>query len=317
MRDFYPALEPYVTGFLQVSPLHTLYYEECGRPDGIAVVFLHGGPGGGLEPFHRQFFDPQRFRIVLFEQRGCGRSTPHSELRDNTTWDLVEDIEKLRRHLGIKQWLVFGGSWGSTLALAYGQTYPESCLGFVLRGIFMIRDAEIQWFYQKGTSELFPDLFEEYIKPIPPEERHDLVKAFYKRLTSDDPRVRSEAAKAWSIWEGSTSRLIPDPKLSEHFGEDNFADAFARIECHYFVHRGFFQRDDHLLAHMDRIRHLPCTIVQGRYDVVCPPVSAWDLHRAWPGSRLVWVPDAGHAASEPGTRSALIEATDAFAKKLI
>ncbi len=315
MRDFYPAIEPRSSGYLKVSDLHTLYYEECGRADGIPVIFLHGGPGGGLEAFHRQFFDPQRYRIILFEQRGCARSTPRSELRENTTWDLVEDIEKLRRHFGVEKWLVFGGSWGSTLALAYGQSYPQNCLGFVLRGIFMLRDAEIQWFYQRGCSEIFPDLYEKYVEPIAPEERHDLVKAFYRRLTSEDPKIRSEAAKAWSIWEGSTSRLVLDPRAAESFGEENFADAFARIECHYFIHRGFFQRDDHLLANMDKIRHLPSTIIQGRYDVVCPPISAWNLHKSWPGSQLIWIPDAGHAASEPGTRSALIEATDAYAKK--
>ena len=313
MAELYPAIEPYQTGMLSVSDLHSLYFEQVGHPDGKPVVFLHGGPGGGCEPFYRRYFDPQQWRIVLFDQRGCGRSTPHAELRENTTWDLVSDIEKLRSHLGIDRWTVFGGSWGSTLALAYSQTHPDRCTGLILRGIFMLRSKEIRWFYQEGASYLFPDAWEDYLKPIPPEEQHDLVAAYYRRLTSPDAQVRQEAAQAWSVWEGRTSKLLIDPALEQRFGMSNFADAFARIECHYFINRGFMPEDDYLLYRVDRIRHLPAVIVQGRYDVVCPPLSAWELHRAWPEAELLIVPDAGHSATEPGIRSALVEATDRFA----
>jgi proline iminopeptidase len=313
MRNLYPPIQPYQTGQLQVSDLHQIYYEQSGNPEGKSVVFLHGGPGGGSIPEYRQYFDPARWRIVIFDQRGCGKSTPHAELRQNTTWDLVADIEKLRSHLGIDRWVVFGGSWGSTLSLAYSQTHPERCLGLILRGIFLLRQKEIRWFYQEGASYIFPDAWEEYLKPIPPEERHDLITAYYQRLTSTDAKIRSEAARAWSMWEASTSRLFPDFYLIDHFGEDEFAIAFARIECHYFVNRGFFEQDDQLLRGVDRIRHLPAAIVQGRYDVVCPMVSAWELHRTWQEAELIIVPDAGHSMMEPGIRSALIEATDRFA----
>jgi proline iminopeptidase len=251
----------------------------------------------------------------MFDQRGCGKSTPHAELRENTTWDLVSDIEKLRVKLGIEQWVVFGGSWGSTLSLAYSETHPEGCLGLILRGIFMLRQKEIRWFYQEGTSYIFPDAWEEYIKPIPEDERHDFVSAYYKRLTSPDPETRLEAARAWSVWEASTSKLLQDPGLMQRFGESNFADAFARIECHYFMNNGFFEPEDQLLRNVDRIRHIPGVIVQGRYDVVCPMISAWELHRAWPEAEFIVVPDAGHSMMEPGIRSALIEATDKFATK--
>lgn len=253
-------------------------------------------------------------RVILFDQRGCGRSTPHAELRQNTTWDLVADIEQLREHLGIEQWVVFGGSWGSTLALAYSQTHPQHCAGLILRGIFMLRPQELQWFYQAGASYLFPDAWEHYLEPIPPEERHDLIRAYYKRLLSPDPEVQLAAARAWSIWEASTSKLYPDPDLKAAFGDRDFALAFARIECHYFVNQGFFQPADQLLRNIDRIRHLRAVIVQGRYDVVCPMRSAWDLHRAWPEAELIIIPDAGHSAMEPGIRSALIAATDRFAQ---
>ena len=313
MRKLYPSIEPYRTGTLQVSDLHTIYYEEVGNPEGQPVVFLHGGPGGGSLPTYRQFFHPQKWRIVLFDQRGCGRSTPHAELRENTTWDLVGDIEKLRTHLQIEKWVVFGGSWGSTLSLAYAQTHPDCCKALVLRGIFMLRQKEVRWFYQEGTSYIFPDAWEDYLKPIPEAERGDLIAAYYKRLTSDDAEIRNEAARAWAIWEGRTSKLFPDPGAAQKFGRDRFAEAFARIECHYFVNRGFFDREDQILANIDRIRDIPTVIVQGRYDVVCPMVSAWELHRAWPESKLVVVPDAGHSISEPGITSALIEATDEFA----
>jgi proline iminopeptidase len=312
MRELYPPIEPYQTGMLQVSELHQIYFEVSGNPVGRPVVVLHGGPGGGSPPFYRQYFDPARWRIVLFDQRGCGKSKPYAELRENTTWDLVADIERLRSHLGIDQWVVFGGSWGSTLSLAYSQTHPDRCLGLILRGIFMLRRKELRWFYQEGASYIFPDAWEEYLKPIPPEERHDLLTAYYKRLTSPDQPTRLEAARAWSVWEGSTSRLLQDPDLIARFGTDQFADAFARIECHYFVNGGFLQSEDQLLKQVDRIRHLPAVIVQGRYDVVCPMITAWELHQAWPEAEWIVVPDAGHSMSEPGIRSALIEAGDRF-----
>jgi len=313
MRQLYPPIEPYQQSTLSVSSVHTLYYEEVGNRQGQPVVFLHGGPGGGIVPSYRQFFDPQKWRIVLFDQRGCGQSTPHAELQGNTTWDLVEDIEKLRSHLNIPQWTVFGGSWGSTLALTYAQTHPSKCNGLILRGIFMLRPKELQWFYQSGASYLFPDAWEGYVAPIPEAERGDLITAYYKRLTSDDADVRQSAARAWSIWEASTSKLIPDMGLIDRFGEGSFADAFARIECHYFTHGGFFEHPQQLLKNIDRIRDIPAVIVQGRYDVVCPMTSAWELHRAWPESELIVVADAGHSATEPGITSALVAATDRFA----
>ncbi|MBW4657316.1 MAG: prolyl aminopeptidase [Drouetiella hepatica Uher 2000/2452] len=312
MRELYPALAPYHADTLQVSNLHQIYFEQAGNPQGQPVVFLHGGPGGGINSIYRQYFDPHQWRIILFDQRGCGLSTPHAELRENTTWELVSDIEKLRTHLGIDQWVVFGGSWGSTLSLAYSQTHPKACKGLILRGIFLLRQQELRWFYQEGASYIFPDAWEAYLQPIPVAERHDLIAAYHKRLTSDDRTVRAEAARAWSIWEGSTSKLLPDPDLQQRFGEDQFADAFARIECHYFVNRGFLETEDQLLRNCDRIRHLPTVIVQGRYDVVCPMASAWELHQALPEAEFVIVPDAGHSMTEPGIRSALIQATDRF-----
>lgn len=315
MRQLYPPIKPHQEGYLPVSDLHTLYFEEAGNPQGKPVVFLHGGPGGGMLTVYRQFFDPARWRIILFDQRGCGKSTPHAELRENTTWDLVADIERLRSHLGIDRWTVFGGSWGSTLALAYSQTHPDRCSELILRGIFTLRQREIQWFYQSGASYLFPDAWEHYLAPIPPEERHDLVAAYYRRLTSPDAQVRLEAARAWSVWEASTSKLIQDTGLMDRFGEDEFAAAFARIECHYFINRGFFETDDQLLRQVDRIRHIPGVIVQGRYDVVCPAETAWALHRVWPEAKFILVPDAGHSITEPGVTSALVEATDAFADR--
>ncbi|NEO98445.1 MAG: prolyl aminopeptidase [Symploca sp. SIO2E9] len=313
MQELYPLREPYNQGNLKVSELHTIYFEESGNPKGKPVVFLHGGPGGGSQPKYRQYFDPAKWRVILFDQRGCGKSTPHAELKHNTTWDLVSDIEKLRVKLGIEQWFVFGGSWGSTLSLAYSQTHPQHCLGLILRGIFMLRQKEIQWFYQQGASYIFPDAWEEYVKPIPKEERHDLLGAYYRRLTSPDAQIRLEAARTWSVWEASTSKLFQDQNLMARFGNSHFAAAFARIECHYFINKGFFESEDQLLQNIDRIRHLPATIVQGRYDVVCPMISAWELHRAWPEAELIVIPDAGHSMSEPGIRNALIEATDKFA----
>jgi proline iminopeptidase len=314
MKSLFPARKPYRTGRLHVSSLHTIYFEECGNPTGKPVVFLHGGPGGGVSPLHRRFFDPRKWRIVLFDQRGCGKSTPHAELRENTTWDLVADTEKLRRHLGIDRWIVFGGSWGSTLALAYAQTHPDRCKGIVLRGIFLLRRSELRWFYQDGASHLFPDAWEKYLEPIPKAERGDLMTAYYRRLTSRSRQVRLRAARAWSIWEASTSRLIPDETSIGAFGKARFAEAFARIECHYFVNGAFLRPQTQLLDNVDRIRKIPAVIVQGRYDVVCPMRSAWDLHRAWPEAKLIVVPDAGHAATEPGIRSALIQETDRMAR---
>lgn len=310
-RTFYPEIEPYDRGFLQVSDLHRIAYEQVGNPKGKPVVFLHGGPGGGMDAKQRRFFDPSAYRIVLFDQRGCGYSTPHASLQDNTTWHLVDDIEKLRKHLKIERWQVFGGSWGSTLALAYAQTHPDRVTELVLRGIFMLREKELRWFYQEGAHAIFPDAWEGYLAAIAPEEHGDLIRAYYRRLTSDDPEVRLAAARAWSIWEASTSFLHPSQEYIRHAGEDSFATAFARIECHYFVNAGFFE-DEQLVRNVDAIRNIPAVIVQGRYDVVCPMMSAWDLHRAWPEAELIVVPDAGHSAYEPGILHHLIEATDRF-----
>ncbi|MGB3655090.1 MAG: prolyl aminopeptidase [Rivularia sp. (in: cyanobacteria)] len=312
MCQLYPPREAYQEGRLQVTELHTIHFEESGNPQGKPIVVLHGGPGGGCPGFYRQYFNPEKWRLIMFDQRGCGKSTPHAELRENTTWDLVSDIEKLREHLGIDKWVVFGGSWGSTLSLAYSQTHPERCTGLILRGIFMLRQKELHWFYQEGASNIFPDAWDEYLKPIPPEERGDLLNAYYKRLTSEDKRVRLEAARAWSIWEASTSKLFLDKSLMQTFGESAFADAFARIECHYFVNKGFFEREDQLLLNIDKIRHIPAVIVQGRYDVVCPMVSAWELHKEWNEAEFIVVPDAGHSMTEPGIKTALIDATDRF-----
>ncbi len=311
-RGLYPEIEPFDSGTLQVSTLHRIYYEQSGNPSGKPVVFLHGGPGAGSSPKARRFFDPARYRIILFDQRGCGRSTPHAELTDNTTWDLVADMERLRGHLGIDRWQVFGGSWGSTLALSYAQAHPDRVTELVLRGIFMLRRWELEWFYQKGCDALFPDAWEAYLAAIPEAERGDLMSAYYRRLTSPEPAVRLAAAKAWSVWEGSTSYLLQDPAHIDGSAEDEFALAFARIECHYFVHGGFFDHDDQLLRNAHRLKGIPAVIVQGRYDVVCPARSAWDLHRAWPEADLRIVADAGHSAFEPGIAHELIEATDRF-----
>jgi proline iminopeptidase len=311
-RTLYPEIEPFDSGFLKVSDLHTLYYEQCGNPEGKPVVFLHGGPGGGVNPKCRRFFDPAAYRIVLFDQRGCGRSTPHAELTDNTTWHLVADIERLREHLQVARWQVFGGSWGSTLALAYAETHPDRVSELVLRGIFMLRRWELEWFYQNGCDALFPDAWEAYVQAIPEAERGDLISAYHRRLTSADAGVRLAAARAWSVWEASTSFLLQQPEHVAASGEDEFALAFARIECHYFVNGGFLEHDDPLLRNVERIRNIPAVIVQGRYDVVCPLRSAWDLHRAWPEADLRISPDAGHSAFEPGNVHSLIEATDRF-----
>jgi proline iminopeptidase len=309
----YPPIEPYKTGRLKVSDVHELYFEESGNPNGKPAIFLHGGPGGGSDPKVRRFFHPEKYRIVVFDQRGCGKSTPYASLEANTTWDLVSDIEKLRAHLGIDKWLVFGGSWGSTLALAYAEKHPDRVTELVLRGIFLLRKKEIDWFYQEGASIIFPDAWEPYLAHIPAGERGDLVAAYHRRLTSDDPKVRLAAAKIWSGWEGGTSKLLPDADFTGHYEEDEFALAFARIEVHYFANRGFFEVDDQLLRDAAKIRHIPGVIVQGRYDVVCPIFSAWALHRAWPEADLVISPDAGHSAWEPANSRALVAATDKFA----
>ncbi|HET6629859.1 MAG TPA: prolyl aminopeptidase [Woeseiaceae bacterium] len=311
-RTLYPAIEPNRSGMLDVGDGHELYYEESGNPRGKPAVFLHGGPGGGTTPKMRQFFDPAAYRIVLFDQRGAGRSRPHANLEANTTWHLVDDIERLRQHLGIERWQVFGGSWGSTLALAYAETHPERVTELVLRGIFMLREKEIEWFYQRGVSEIFPDLWQDFLAPIPERERGDLLHAYHRRLTGEDGRSRLRAAKAWSVWEGSTSTLLPRPEVRKTFEEDDMALSMARIESHYFVNGGFME-DGQLLRDIGRVRHLPAVIVQGRYDVVCPPVTAWELSRAWPEADLRIVPDAGHAAFEPGNVHELVSATDRFA----
>jgi proline iminopeptidase len=315
-RGLYPPIEPFRTGFLRVSDVHEIYFEESGNPDGKPTVFLHGGPGGGTDPKMRTFFNPQVYRIVLFDQRGCGKSRPAASLVDNTTWHLVEDMERLREHLGIKRWQVFGGSWGSTLALAYAQTHPDRVTELVLRGIFLIRKWEIDWFYQRpdGAGALYPDLWQEYVSTIPEAERSDMVRAYYERLTSDDPKVMRQAAKTWSIWEGATSFLRLNPDYVAKFKEDDYAAAFARIECHYFINKGFFESDGQLIENVGKIRKIPAVIVQGRYDVVCPMKSAWDLHCAWPEADLRITPDAGHSAFEPGNIHELVSATDRFAE---
>ncbi len=311
-RTYYPPIEPFNSGMLPVDHGHTIYWEESGNPQGKPVVFLHGGPGGGSEPKQRRFFDPAVYRIVLFDQRGCGKSLPFASLEHNTTWDLVSDIEAVRVHLKIDRWQVFGGSWGSTLALAYAQTHPTRVTEMVLRGIFLLRQSEIDWFYQRGASVLFPDAWEDYLKPIPEAERGDLLRAFHRRLTDPDPKIQLEAARAWSIWEGSTSYLYTNPDSIKRTGEDTFATAFARIECHYFLNRGWLTEGRGLLENVDKIRHIPTAIIQGRYDVVCPMESAWALHRAWPEAHLAVISDAGHSAHEPGNVHALVLATDRF-----
>ncbi len=311
-RTLYPEIEPYRTGRLSVTPVHDLYFEESGNPKGKPVVFLHGGPGGGTEPKHRRYFDPSAYRIILFDQRGCGRSTPFASLEDNTTWDIVRDIEKLREHLGVERWQVFGGSWGSTLALAYAETHPAHVTELVLRGIFLLRPEEIRWFYQDGASWIFPDAWEAFRDHIPEAERGDMLRAYYKRLTAPDLGVQRAAAKVWSVWEGRTSCLVPNADLIARTAGDEFALAFARIEAHYFVNDGWLANERALLANVHQIRKIPGVIVQGRYDVVCPAKSAWELHAAWPESVLHIVPDAGHAASEPGIVHELVSATDRF-----
>jgi len=312
MNEYFPPIDPFNIFKLKVSDLHTLHVEESGNQNGKPVIFLHGGPGGGIEPIYRQYFDPQKWRIIIFDQRGCGRSTPSSELTDNTTWDLVDDIEKIRIHLNIDKWTVFGGSWGSTLSLSYAVTYPERCNELILRGIFMLRQKELNWFYQEGASFIYPDAWEKYLAPIPKEKRHNMMSAYYEILTGNDKQARYKAAKAWSIWEASTSKLIQNKKSLHHFENEEVADMFARIECHYFVNKGFFKYDGWLLDQIDKIRHIPSVIVQGRYDVVCPMITAWDLYHKWPEANFHIVPDSGHSMLEAGIRDKLIEYTNKF-----
>ncbi len=309
----YPEIAPYRTGKLRVSDVHEIYFEESGNPNGKPVVFLHGGPGSGTSGRQRTFFNPKKYRIVLFDQRGAGKSTPFACLENNTTWDLVEDIEKLRTHLKIEKWQVFGGSWGSTLALAYSQTHPSRVTEIILRGIFLLRKKEIDWLYQEGANNLYPDSWEPYYNFIPEAERHDLVAAYHRRLTSDDKNTVVAAAKVWAGWEGCTSKLFPDPAFIKTYEGDEFATAFSRIECHYFTNGGFLKKETQLLDNVDKIRHIPAVIVHGRYDVVCPLKNAWDLHRAWPEAELRIVPDCGHSAFEPGIARTLVMATDRFA----
>ncbi len=313
MRDLYPDITPFDSGTLPVSDRHSLYFEQCGNPEGKPVVILHGGPGGGCSAKMRRFHNPKQYRIILFDQRGAGRSTPHADLVDNTTWHLVADIEKLREHLFIDRWQVFGGSWGSTLALAYAQTHPQRVTELVVRGIFMLRRWELEWFYQEGASRLFPDAWKRYLAAIPAVEHGDLISAYHRRLTSDDSTTRLAAARAWSVWEASTSLLRPDTSFINAHEDAEFALAFARIEAHYFVNGGFMEVEDQLLRDAYKLATIPGTIVHGRYDVVCPVKSAFDLHDVWPQAELVVVGDAGHSAFEAGNASALIEATDQYA----
>ena len=315
LRTLYPPIEAYVSGTLDVGDGHSIYYERSGTRGGKPAVFLHGGPGGGISPDHRRLFDPERYDVTLFDQRGCGRSTPHAGLDANTTWSLVADIERLREAAGVEKWLVFGGSWGSTLALAYAETHPERVSELVLRGVYTVTKAELSWYYQFGVSEMFPDKWERFQAPIPEGERGDMIAAYHKRLTSDDLAVQMEAARAWSLWEGETITLLPNPALSAAHGEDHFSLAFARIENHYFVH-GAWLEDGQLLRDAGRLRGIPGVIVHGRYDMPCPARYAYALHKAWPEAEFHLIEGAGHAYSEPGILDRLIRATDRFAGKV-
>ena len=309
-RGLFPENQPFASDWMPADGGHEIFYEECGRPNGKPCVILHGGPGGAINPTMRRFFDPTRWRMVLFDQRGCGRSRPNASLEDNTTWALIEDIERLRERLGIEKWCVFGGSWGSTLALAYAITHPERVESLVLRGVFLLTQRELGWFYQDGASMLFPDAWERFCAPIPPDERGDMISAYHKRLTSTDRRIQSEAAAAWSQWEGDTMSIRGPEARPSKFNEIDFAVAFARIECHYFANGGFFPEDGWIVKNVDKLRHIPGWIVQGRFDVVTPMDAAWRLKTAWPQARFEIVWDAGHASTEPGVVDALVRATD-------
>jgi proline iminopeptidase len=314
MRQLFNPIEPYATHTIGVSDGHRLYVEECGHKDGIPVVFVHGGPGAGCETWQRRFFDPKVYRIILFDQRGCGRSVPHASLEGNTTRNLVADMETIRERLGVEQWIVFGGSWGSTLGLVYAETHPARVLGLLLRGIFLCRPRDIHWFYQDGASFLLPDYWNDYLQQVPESEHDNLVAAYYRRLTGDDELVRMAAAKAWSLWEGRASTLLPRTSVVEHFTNPHTALSLARIECHYFMHDSFLEPDQ-ILKNAAQLDGIPGVIVHGRYDVVCPVEQAWELHRAWPGARLEIIPDAGHSATEPGIVDVLMTATSQFAMR--
>ena len=310
----YPPINPYNEFYLKVSDLHTIFVEESGNPNGKPVIFLHGGPGGGIESIYRQYFNPENWRIIIFDQRGCGKSIPHAELEENNTWNLVNDIELIRNYLNIDSWVVFGGSWGSTLALTYAIINPNKCKALILRGIFLLRDKEIKWFYQEGCSYIYPDVWENYINIIPKDERSNLIKAYYKRLTGIDDKSRIIASKAWSTWEACTSKLIYNKKSLHQFDNEKVAEAFAKIECHYFINKGFFKYDGWILDNISAIKNIPNVIVQGRHDAVCPMISAWDLHKVWKKSKLVIIEDAGHSMLEIGVQNKLIEYTDKFNK---
>ncbi len=314
MQTYYPAIDPYITHRLDVTPPHNIYVEESGNPNGLPILFVHGGPGGGTNPQQRCFFNPSIYRIILFDQRGAGQSTPHAELTNNTTQDLVNDIEVIRQHLNIEKWIVFGGSWGSTLALVYAQTHPENILGLILRGIFLCNENDKKWFFEYGVNQIFPEHWEEFISHIPENERNDLISAYYRRLTSNDLAVQKAAAKAWSAYEGFCSTLRPNPTLLDFFTESHHAISVARIEAHYFINRCFLQNDQ-ILNNMSRITHIPGIIVHGRYDLVCPPINAWRLHQSWPTAEMIFTDDAGHAASEPSNTDALIYATQKMAQR--
>jgi len=313
-NKLYPPIAPYNEFYLNVSSLHTIYIEESGNPNGKPVIFLHGGPGGGIEKVYRQYFNPKLWRIIIFDQRGCGKSIPHAELEENNTWNLINDIESIRKYLRIQKWVVFGGSWGSTLALSYAIMHHNICKALILRGIFLLRKAEINWFYQEGCSYIYPDKWEDYIQVIEKKDRKNLLQAYYKKLTSPHKLIRLQAAKAWSKWEASTSKLIPEKKSLHHFDNDKVAEAFARIECHYFINKGFFKSDGWILDNIKRIKNIPNIIIQGRYDVVCPMKSAWELHQKWENSNLIVIDDAGHSMLEKGIQNKLIEYTDEFIK---
>lgn len=315
MRKLYPEIAIRHSKYLSVDYTHHIYIEEAGNPAGIPVVFLHGGPGAGCEEYHRRFFNPEKYRIILFDQRGSGRSKPHASLENNTTWDLVADMEKIREHLNISQWLIFGGSWGSTLALAYAQSHPDRVSGMILRGIFLCRDQEIEWFYQRGCSRIYPDYWQDFIAPIAADKRDNLLAAYHELLTGDNEIQRLAAAKAWSVWEGRTANLLPNEFVVEHFGDAHVALSMARIENHYFMYKAFFE-ENQLLRNMEKIAHIPGIIVHGRYDLICPVESAWELHKAWLNSELHIVADASHSALEKGIVDQLVSATDKFAEDL-
>lgn len=315
MMGLYPEIAPFVQHSIEVEPPHVLHVEECGNPHGLPVLFVHGGPGAGCEPYHRRFFDPERYRIILFDQRGCGRSTPHAELEGNNTLALVSDMERIREHLGVDRWVLFGGSWGSALSLVYAETYPERVMGLVLRGIFLCRRDEIRWFYQDGANRLFPDYWDEFVRVIPTAERVDLLLAYYRRLTGENEVARMAAAKAWARWEAKTSTLLPRKEIVDHFSDPYNALSLARIECHYFINDVFLETEQ-ILRDSDRLLDIPGCIVHGRYDVICPVQNAWQLHQLWPRSELKIIPDAGHSAAERGIVDALVRATIDMAKRV-